>query len=225
MRLHWSFQILTLVLCLAPNLAESSPKLPTPPSAISQKKADQSTEGSESPAKPYELESLSMEPLKEEAPGDVRGKMVASRTVRKHSRSALASFWNGALLDKTSQSAFGATLLFQNENRNESAQSYGLSILSNRAFGLHWDFQKHCCLGDYSEPNWGFGIGSLWSTEDSLASLANFERYHLRARIGFEDLFKLDRRLRTEFILKVSPLGFSFQIGAGWTWDESEFLF
>ena len=117
------------------------------------------------------------------------------------------------------------TLEAQNENRNETAQSYGLSILANGNYGLHWDFRRHCCLGDYSEPNWGIGVGSLWSTADAIATLANFERYHLRARVGFENLLDMDRRLRGEIILKVGPLGFSAQAGLGWTWDDSEFLF
>lgn len=226
MRLPCLIQILTLVLCGLPHLAESSPRLPTPSSALSGKKANPKSEA-ETPAKPYEMESLSMEPLKGEAPQGIQGKMVPSRQLRKHSRSVIGSYWSGALLDKnkTDEGVFGATLLIQNENRNESAQSYGLSVLSNRAFGLHWDYQVHCCLGDYYEPNWGVGVGSLWSTEDSLASLANIERYQIRFRGGFEDLLRFDRRLRAEIVLKASPLGFSFQIGMGWTWDEKEFLF
>ncbi len=233
MRLRSYVQILTLVLCFHPKIAVTSPSLPTPPSALDTKssskngaqKLNPQNETDTAEPRPYELESLSLPPMDGAAPEGLRGRLVASRVVRKHSRSLLGGVWSGALLESRTETAFGATLLFQNENRNESAQSYGLSVLSNRAYGVHWDFQKHCCLGDYYEPNWGFGIGSLWSTGDSLASLANIERYHLRTRVGVEDLFRLDRRLRGELILKVSPLGFSFQAGIGWTWDQNEFLF
>lgn len=225
MRLHSCIQILTLVLCVVPDWAESSPNHPAPSSALSKKKTDLKSENASSEPKPYEMESLSMEPLKGDIPQGIRGKMVPSRQVRKHSRSLMAGYWSGALVEKESESSLGATLIVQNENRNESAQSYGLSILTNRSFGLHWDYQIHCCMGDYYEPNWGLGIGSLWSTEDSLANIANIERYQLRLRGGFEDLFNFNRRLRGEVILKVSPLGFSVQAGLGWTWDQNDFLF
>lgn len=222
MRLRSYLQILTLVLCLIPDVMWASPNYPQPPSAVKTKTPQDSNS---SAPKPYEMESLSLPTPQGQIPTNLSTPLRPTRTIRGHSRSILGGVWSGALLDTSTETAAGMTIVFQNENRNETAQSYGLSILANKAYGLHWDFQRHCCLGDYFEPNWGVGVGSLWSTDDAMASLANIERYHLRGRVGFEDLFNLDRRLRGEVVFKVSPLGFSMHAGLGWTWSDQEFWF
>lgn len=230
MRLRFSLQILTLVVHLFSISAQASPGAAGPKPLLSQKKSGQDrtspTKTSEqNEPRPYELESLSMEPLKGPLPSEFQVKTTATREVRKHSRSVTTGFWSGPVLDEDVKSSVGVSIALQNENRNETAQSYGFSLLIEQLYGLHWDYKIHCCLGDYYEPTFGFGVGSLWNTRDSLAALADIEKYHLRGHVGFEDLFNLNRRLRSEFWVMGSPRGLGFSLLVGWTWDQTEFIF
>lgn len=151
--------------------------------------------------------------------------MPATRVVRTQSRVISLGLISGAIEDTRPRTIPWATLTFQNDNQNETGQSYGLSVADRDVWGLHWDAHRFCCLGDYSEPYWGLGIGAFYETRDQMAALVNIESYHLRARVGFENLFGLNRRLRTEVIVRAGLLGASAQIGLGWTFAADEFPF
>lgn len=132
---------------------------------------------------------------------------------------------SGAIEDTKPRTMPWLTLTFQNDNQNETGQSYGLSVADRDFWGLHWDSHQFCCMGKYAEPYWGLGVGAFYDTREELAALVNIESYHLRARAGFEDLFGLSRRLRTEILVRAGMLGGSVQIGIGWTFGADEFIF
>lgn len=148
-----------------------------------------------------------------------------SRVVRSHSRSLLLGTVVGAVDAKDSTALPWVSLVVQNDNSNETAQSYGLSISNQAVWGLHWDSHQYCCLGQKAEPFWGIGLGAFYLPQEMLASFINIDRYHLRLRGGFEDLFNLGRRFRTELVLRVGTMGVSGQVSLGWTWSEDEFFF
>lgn len=230
MRLVCPLQILTLVLA-GSVMAQAAPTSPAPGSVL--KKEIPSTSTPTSRRQLDQKESLDpgvllTEPINKSAEGAVRGhynSMPATRVVRTQSRALLYGIAAGALEDTTPQTLSLLTLTFQNDNQNETAQSYGLSVSDKSSWGLHWDTQSYCCLGEMAEPYWGFGIGGFYKSSEQLAGLVNVDRYHLRGRIGFEDLFSLGRRLRTELLLRAGMQGASLEIRIGWTWAADEFIF
>lgn len=227
MRLNSIVQILTLVLCVAGILlgvtAIAAPLMPVPESSLRpevKRKAE-----TDSP-RGFELDSVAPSQIPGEIPPPLsEARMEATRVVRTQSRSLLLGFVSGAIEETEPQTLSLLTLNFQNDNQNETAQSYGLTITNSSAWGLHWDTHSYCCMGEKAEPFWGVGIGSFYDSHEQLASLVNIERYHLRARLGFEDLFGLGRRLRGEFLVRAAPVGVSGQISIGWTWSAAEFIF
>lgn len=234
MRLAYDHQNLTLVLAallaglaLSADKSYGAPTTPVPKSALTQQQTVTPT-----PAGHRQIDQKeSLDPglasdlsVRNFAP--VRGpEIFPTRVIRSQSRVLGLGVISGSIEESSPRTMTWASLTFQNDNQNETGQSYGLGLAAKDTWGLHWDMHQYCCLGEKAEPYWGLGIGSFYQTSDRLAAIVNFERYHLRARVGFEDLFSLKRRLRAEFILRVSPLGASGQIGVAWTWSADEFLF
>ncbi len=223
MRLDLRKKILTLVVTvLSTPMVHAAPvdSKPEPATKEIKKPIDEPTGHRQ-----FELESLE---VREQPPVRVHitaSEFTATRVVRQHSRSVLAGLWTGNLSGRDPESAMGVRLDFQNDNSNETGQSFGLTLLANNFYGAHWDYHYNCCLGAHSEFFWGFGIGSLWAPPEAFASYVNIERYHARARAGFEDLFRLKRRLRGELVIEWGLVGFNASILFGWTWDKREFIF
>lgn len=223
MRLDLRKKILTLVVTIFASVIATAAPLdnkPQPATKDIKKAVDEPTRHRQ-----FEMDSIEM---REQKPprGDVSTPdFTASRIVRKHSRSLYTGLWTGTLTTRDTETVMGVRLDFQNDNSNETGQSFGLTILANNFYGAHWDFHKNCCLGGYSEFFWGYGIGSLWSPAEALPTFVNIDRYHVRGRAGFEDLFRLKRRLRAEGLVEWGTLGFNFSVLVGWTWDEKEFIF
>lgn len=227
MRLDLRKQILTLVvmagaIAFSSTFAFAAPSEPRPSAPAKSLR--------EAPAEKSVLKSVEMESVEVREQPQVENilsvpEFSATRVVRQHSRTASAGIWSGALKNREAESAFGFNLYIQNDNINETGQSYGLTVLTNGLLGAHWDYHVNCCLGAYYEPFWGFGLGSLWDPADSLVSFVNVDRYGLRLRGGFEDMFRLKRRLRLESAVQWSPLGISGFLTLGWTFDRNEFWF
>lgn len=223
MRLDLRKQILTLVVTAVSGMSGfAAPSDNKPDSAIQEMKKP-----IDQPVGHRQFELDSVEIREQPAPRVHLNtpEFTANRVVRKHSRTVLTGLWTGSLASRAPENALGVRLDFQNDNSNETGQSYGLTILANNFYGAHWDYHVTCCLGGYSEFFWGLGIGSLYDPAEALASLVNLDRYRFRARAGFEDLLHLNRRLRGELIVEIGPLGFDASILFGWTWDKSEFIF
>lgn len=175
--------------------------------------------------RPYEFESIEMRELSRPSVEIRVAEFTPTRIIRKHSRTVLTGLWTGALIDKTNVTSLGFRLDLQNDNRNETGQSFGLTVLMAGLIGAHWDYHVTCCLGDYNEPYWGVGVTGLYDPSEMLAGLVNIDRYRLRARVGLEDVLSLKRRFRLESALEWGTLGFNFNLLVGWTFDQSEFLF
>lgn len=230
MRPDRRIQILTLVLAsLLAGPAPAAPVSPGPGSAL--KPAEPAPPVVTLPADLSRDESLDTGlPPQPAAPavaapsGDAPA-LTATRVVRTQSRVAGLGLVSGAVDDTRARTMPWLTLTFQNDNQNETGQSYGLGVADRDFWGLHWDAHRFCCLGDYAEPYWGLGLGAFYDTREQLAALVNVESYHLRGRVGFEDLFGLRRRLRAELVVRAGLLGASAQIGLGWTFAADEFPF
>lgn len=223
MRMDLRKQILTLVVMVFPlSFAQAAPSDNKPQSATKElKKPIEEPTGH----KKFELDSVEMREQPAPSVHISTPEFSATRVVRKHSRTLLTGLWTGTLKDRTPENSLGFRLDFQNDNSNETGQSFGLTILTNNFYGAHWDYHVTCCLGGYSEFFWGFGVSGLYSPAEALASLVNLDRYHARARAGFEDLLRLQRRLRAEMVVEWGTLGFNASLLFGWTWDQNEFVF
>lgn len=224
MRLDLRKQILTLVVtslyaCFFSITAIAAPEEPPP-----KKPHLQETPSAPSPHKSYELESVELREQPAQSTLN-RPEFLPTRVVRQHSRVFSAGIWSGTLKNRDAETASGLNLDVQNDNINETGQSYGVSVLSNGVLGLHGDYHINCCLGAHYEPFWGLGVGSLWDPSESLVSFVNIDRYQIRFRGGFEDMFNLKRRLRLETVVQWGTLGFSGFLTLGWTWDQHEFWF
>lgn len=158
------------------------------------------------------------------APVDIKAEVEdelwrASRVLREKSWVVLGGYVSGLLREPRTDSMLTAHLAFQRDRWDESSEAVALMIGSQQIWGAHWDISHYCCMGGFNELYWGYGIGSFWKTEDQLASFADTDSYHLRARVGLENLLKQKRRLRSEFVLRASPLGLSGEALIGWTFD------
>lgn len=215
------------LLCLAAVIGTSAslqaaPAEPAPDPATQSIRKQEPKDG---PDRRFDLDSVEFREL---PPPETRltvPDFSASRVIRKHSRTVSTGMWSGTLIDSENLTVYGLRLDFQNDNSNETGQSFGLTVLTNNLWGAHWDYQTNCCLGAYWEPYWSLGFGSLWAPSESLASFVNLDRYFLRARAGLEDVFGLRRRLRLEAAIQWGRLGLSGYITAGWTWGQDEFWF
>lgn len=178
--------------------------------------------------RPQELDSVAPTPMEPLEPSDLvtpRITLAATRIVRAESRLASLGLLSGAVETQDSTSLPILSLAWLRDLKNESAQSYGFSLTGGQIWGLHWENRSYCCLGDHSEPYWSLGVGSFYRSSEQLASLVNFERYHLRLGGGFEDLLGRQRRLRAEALLRLSPLGLSAELNLGWTWEAQDWGF
>ncbi len=231
MRPALTIQILTLVLTplIATSVAVAAPVSPGPGRALRPKEppppaqtlpAELSRDESLDTGVAPDPEAATLLPVTVNAPT-----ISATRVVRTQSRIVGLGLISGAIEETAPRTIPWLTLTFQNDNQNETGQSYGLSVADRDIWGLHWDTHRFCCLGDYSEPYWGLGLGAFYETRDQMAALVNIESYHLRARAGFEDLFGLNRQLRAEIVVRAGLLGASAQIGLGWTFAADEFPF
>lgn len=229
MRLAWFFQKLTLVLAMSIGTLHvfAAPSSPTPGSAL--KPREPVITPSQLPTELDQLESLDPglrgDPQMMEGITPRSSGISATRLVRTQSRVVGLGVISGAIDSTQARTIPWVSLTFQNDNQNETGQSFGLSVADRDVWGLHWDTHQFCCLGENSEPYWGLGLGGFYDSREQLAAFVNIESYHVRARIGVEDLFSLGRQLRTEFILRAGLLGVSGQIGVGWTWAADDFYF
>lgn len=235
MRLTGWIQILTLVLSVnaAASSAHAAPSAPSPGTALrpSQTPAPAKTlppeldraESLDTGVKTDAVPELST-PDSAASKNIVNG-IIPTRIVRARSRIVDGGIVSGAIDGTSPRTMPWVTLTFQEDFPDETARSYGLGVADRDIWGVHWDMHRYCCLGAYSEPYWGLGIGSFYDSREQLAALVNIESFHLRARAGFDDLFNLGRRLRAEFVVRAGLLGASVQIGIGWTFAADKFLF
>lgn len=188
----------------------------------------QPSTGPEQTPRPQDLDSVAPTPIEAPEPTELlepRITLPPTRVVRPESRLVSLGLLAGAVESQDITSLPVLSLAWLRDLKNENAQSYGLSMTGGQIWGLHWENRSYCCLGEHSEPYWSLGVGSFYRSSEQLASLVNFERYHLRLGGGFEDLLGLQRRLRAEALLRLSPLGLSAELNLGWTWEARDWGF
>jgi hypothetical protein len=228
MRLRVSFQIATYVLGLSiSTTALAAPGSLKVPSPLTKTSTTNSTETPVTePASARGLEELDAVQLKHIDSGTVaietEQKLTATRIVRNQSRTLAWGVATGSLTETTAETNLVVSLNLQNNNANETAQLFGIEILGNTGLGFHLDYQSFCCLGKYAEPFLGFGVGWWSKSSNALAKLAEVQNYHFRAKLGFEDLFRNQRRVKLELVSTYGALGPGAEILLGWNFDKSE---
>jgi hypothetical protein len=103
-------------------------------------------------------------------------------------------------------SSAGLGLAYQHTRyySNLTSLNIGGQFTFNAHYGAFIDHQWMVSLGKSYEPFVRVGGGALFSLADEFAGFIKKERYHLRLTAGFEDLFRLDRQLRSELLVAVA---------------------
>jgi hypothetical protein len=161
----------------------------------------------ESTLRPPEIDTRPLGPYANQG-----SSLFAYRKNSKKTVALSAGSMAGTLVDANevrSSSFLGITQT--NYNSDRTAQNYGVELLQNGQVGAHLGFRTSLVWGEWFEPYYQYGIGSLLKASEGPASLINFQRYQARLHAGFEDFLDWDRNLRLDFGLAFSPLGPSYQ--------------
>jgi hypothetical protein len=98
-----------------------------------------------------------------------------------------------------------------NYNRNDTAQEYGLNLISNEAFQLHWSFK----IFDF-HSGWTrftkFGLALNAETRDGLASPLDPDRYAIMLGLGLEESRTYRSSFRPDLTLMYGNAGLAFQL-------------
>lgn len=143
---------------------------------------------------------------------DLGADLIGYRNNAKHTLAFGLGTMSGALIDEgesISSDFFSISQL--NDNQDMSGQKYGVELLKNGQIGVHLDLRKTLAWGQWYEPFFQYGVGALYKTSESIGSLINYQRYQGRVHLGFEDLLRINRRLRLDIGLALSPIGLSYQ--------------
>jgi hypothetical protein len=101
-------------------------------------------------------------------------------------------------------------------NNDWSAQEFGLDFFSNGMMGWNLNYKYTMLEQAWAEPYYKLGLQAIYHSGQGLGNFVNYQRYFLRAGLGFDDLLGLRRRVRTEAFFSIGPLGSNF--GAALTW-------
>lgn len=110
--------------------------------------------------------------------------------------------------DKTDSWALGLTRT--NYNRNDTAQEYGLNLISNDAFQLHWSykmFDHHSGWTRFTK----FGLALNAETSDGLANPLDPDRYALMLGLGLEESRTYRSSFRPDLTVMYGNAGLAFQ--------------
>jgi|GEM_PF-5623652 len=103
---------------------------------------------------------------------------------------------------------------------NLTAINWGALLTTDLQYGIHLDYQWNLALGSSYEPFVRGGVGGFFEISEELATFIKVENYQGRMTAGFEDLFDLQRRLRSEFLIALSTRGVSFGISFSWAFES-----
>lgn len=156
------------------------------------------------------------------SPNDTLGaKLVPYRKDSKKTLTATLGGVSGALVDESEiRSSRFLGFSQTNYNHDMTAQNFGFELLENGQVGAHLGFRKSIKWGEWFEPYYQWGVGSLFKTSEGPASLINYQRYQARLHFGFEDLFHFKRNLRADIGIAQSPIGFSYQYSIGYVFED-----
>lgn len=105
-------------------------------------------------------------------------------------------------------------------NSDNSAQEFGVDILSNSYLGWNINYKKIMTPFRYAEPAYKIGIQAIYRPEDELANLVNYERYYLRFGLVFDDLLSFRRRSRVEAFSSVGAMDFAVGVKLTWAFPD-----
>lgn len=122
--------------------------------------------------------------------------------------------WSGYTANaNTNDSVFFFTYGIRLNDELESSSELSAKILMNSVAGWFYGKKWLYELGHMQEPYYKLGVGSLYSFSENFGTFMFFNRYYVSGSIGFDDLFRLDRHLRTDLGISLSALGPGFYIG------------
>jgi hypothetical protein len=211
---------MTLVLVFAWNLSA----LAAPSTDVKPKKINPSGRQSHQPADPekkVQLESTSPTDVGA-PPGQFSDDaLISTRPFALNAWTAGAGFWFGNLEERETMSiAMFTSLTKTNYNLDETAQEFGVQILSSNLLGASWGFKWLPSIGFGQEMFYKAGFGALYMPSENIGTLINYRRYYISGSWGFEDLFKLQRHLRGDLTGTLSPLGITIQFNLGFVFGE-----
>lgn len=110
--------------------------------------------------------------------------------------------------DKTESWVLGLTRT--NYNRNDTAQEFGLNLISNEAFQLHWSYkflEHHSGWTRFTKA----GVALNAEIDDGLANPLDPDRYAILLGLGLEESRTYRSSLRPDLSLMYGSSGLAFQ--------------
>lgn len=128
----------------------------------------------------------------------------------------------GPMIKDLGSSSAAVGLLYQHTRyySDLTALNLGAHLTFKAYYGAFIDHQWMVRIGQAYEPFVRVGGGTLFSPTDEFAGFIKKERYHLRLTAGFEDLFQMDRHLRSEILLAVATNGLSFGVSFAYAFED-----
>lgn len=188
MRLAFIVYFLTLVVVTA----SAAPNTDIRPPAINTSKSPESQSS----------KKIQLEPVQPTAPPPGPFSIGSQKSLFTASWNIGVGFSSGQF-DEEKQKEELTTAHFQKTqyNLDESAQEFGVSVLSNGFLGADWGFKKFYGFTSpfrRQEPFYKIGVAGIYDPEDQLGNFIDYKKYFIQASFGFESLFSSRKRLRLE---------------------------
>ena len=140
-----------------------------------------------------------------------------TRRLAFEARSVQLGLWLGPLMEIDKyRSSFFAAMNYHKYHEFNKGQDLGMEVTQEGYMGFNGGYRWLWDVGSEHEFYHKIGFGSLYDPKESLASLINWKRYNLRAGVGSENFMNLDRSMRAELSILLSPVGFSFQLSGSY---------
>lgn len=140
--------------------------------------------------------------------------LIATRKLTRELSFSGGGVWSGYTQNaNTSDSVFFFTYGKRLNDELESSAELSVKVLMNGVAGWFYGKKWLYELGHMQEPYYKLGVGALYSFSENFGTFMFFNRYYISGSIGFDDLFKYDRRLRTDLGISLSALGLGFYFG------------
>jgi hypothetical protein len=211
---------MTLVLGLILNVQVFA----TPSTDIKPKKIDPKSSRPQQnvdPEKKVQMESTSPTDVGEPPSIYSEDVLIATRPFALNAWTVGGGFWYGNLEERESASlAVFYSLTKTNYNLDETAQETSVQILSTNLVGANWGFKWLTSVGQGQEMYYKSGFGALYMPSENIGTLINYRRYYISGSWGFENLYKLQRRVRADITATLSPIGLTFQFNLGFVFSD-----
>lgn len=149
---------------------------------------------------------------------DDEGTLIQGRKFFPYEVAAGLSYLGGRVrMDEDSTSATAIHLELEKRNLDDHAEALQVNLSLRGIIDVSYGVRKILLEGREHNPYYSLGGGAYLNGAESFAALVNYKTYYFRAGVGLEDIYQLQRQLRTEIYLGYSWLGLSYGLNLSYT--------